>query len=164
MRPRSRAVFCTASAGIATDSSQFIVLRRGCKPIIAVGPFLVLASRCIPRASCRVAREGQRTGSAPAGGVALATTGCAEIVAPRSAQRFAGGEQEAQGLECGFARSRRSVRSERHKRDSNHRPERVEPAFKASLDRLGLKYLDLYLIHTPFAFQSAGEMLPDIAK
>jgi len=37
--------------------------------------------------------------------------------------------------------------------NSNHRPERVEPAFEASLDRLGLKYLDLYLIHTPFAFR-----------
>jgi alcohol dehydrogenase (NADP+) len=37
--------------------------------------------------------------------------------------------------------------------NSNHRPERVEPAFEASLERLGLKYLDLYLIHTPFAFQ-----------
>jgi alcohol dehydrogenase (NADP+) len=40
--------------------------------------------------------------------------------------------------------------------NSNHRPERVEPAFEASLDRLRLKYLDLYLIHTPYAFQ-AGE-------
>src|SRR5690348_14151321 len=37
--------------------------------------------------------------------------------------------------------------------NSNHRPERVEPAFEASRDRLRLKYLDLYLIHTPFAFQ-----------
>src|ERR1700756_4566278 len=37
--------------------------------------------------------------------------------------------------------------------NSNHRPDRVEPAFEASLDRLRLKYLDLYLIHTPFAFQ-----------
>ena len=37
--------------------------------------------------------------------------------------------------------------------NSNHRPERVKPAFEASLDRLGLNYLDLYLIHTPFAFQ-----------
>ena len=37
--------------------------------------------------------------------------------------------------------------------NSNHRPERVEPAFEASLERLGLGYLDLYLIHTPFAFQ-----------
>jgi len=36
--------------------------------------------------------------------------------------------------------------------NSNHRPERVEPAFEASLERLGLNYLDLYLIHTPFAF------------
>ena len=37
--------------------------------------------------------------------------------------------------------------------NTNHRPDRVEPAFEASLERLGLKYLDLYLIHTPFAFQ-----------
>jgi alcohol dehydrogenase (NADP+) len=37
--------------------------------------------------------------------------------------------------------------------NSNHRPERVEPAFNASLERLRLNYLDLYLIHTPFAFQ-----------
>lgn len=37
--------------------------------------------------------------------------------------------------------------------NTNHRPERVEPAFEASRDRLGLSYLDLYLIHTPFAFQ-----------
>src|SRR5579872_3265527 len=40
--------------------------------------------------------------------------------------------------------------------NSNHRPDRVKPAFEASLDRLGLNYLDLYLIHTPFAFQPGG--------
>src|SRR4051794_14624415 len=44
--------------------------------------------------------------------------------------------------------------------NSNHRPERVEPAFEASLDRLGLRYLDLYLIHTPFAFQPGDEQDP----
>ncbi len=44
--------------------------------------------------------------------------------------------------------------------NSNHRPERVEPAFEASLDRLGLDYLDLYLIHTPFAFQPGDEQDP----
>src|SRR5262247_792783 len=44
--------------------------------------------------------------------------------------------------------------------NSNHRPERVEPAFEASLDRLGLEYLDLYLIHTPFAFQPGDEQDP----
>jgi alcohol dehydrogenase (NADP+) len=44
--------------------------------------------------------------------------------------------------------------------NSNHRPERVERAFEASLDRLGLKYLDLYLIHTPFAFQPGDEQDP----
>jgi alcohol dehydrogenase (NADP+) len=44
--------------------------------------------------------------------------------------------------------------------NSNHRPERVEPAFEASLDRLRLDYLDLYLIHTPFAFQPGEEQDP----
>jgi aldehyde reductase len=44
--------------------------------------------------------------------------------------------------------------------NSNHRPERVEPAFEASLDRLRLNYLDLYLIHTPFAFQPGDEQDP----
>jgi aldehyde reductase len=44
--------------------------------------------------------------------------------------------------------------------NSNHRPERVEPAFEASLDRLRLRYLDLYLIHTPFAFQPGDEQDP----
>ena len=44
--------------------------------------------------------------------------------------------------------------------NSNHRPERVEPAFQASLERLGLKYLDLYLIHTPFAFQPGDDQDP----
>ncbi len=44
--------------------------------------------------------------------------------------------------------------------NTNHRPERVKPAFEASLDRLGLRYLDLYLIHTPFAFQPGDEQDP----
>jgi aldehyde reductase len=44
--------------------------------------------------------------------------------------------------------------------NSNHRPERVEPAFEAGLDRLGLRYLDLYLVHTPFAFQPGDEQDP----
>ena len=44
--------------------------------------------------------------------------------------------------------------------NSNHRPERVEPAFEASLDRLKLSYMDLYLIHTPFAFQPGDDQDP----
>jgi alcohol dehydrogenase (NADP+) len=44
--------------------------------------------------------------------------------------------------------------------NTNHRPERVEPAFEASLDRLGLEFLDLYLIHTPFAFQPGDDQDP----
>ena len=44
--------------------------------------------------------------------------------------------------------------------NSNHRPERVQPAFEASLNRLKLSYLDLYLIHTPFAFQPGDDQDP----
>jgi alcohol dehydrogenase (NADP+) len=44
--------------------------------------------------------------------------------------------------------------------NSNHRPERVEPAFDASLERLRIDYLDLYLIHTPFAFQPGDDPDP----
>jgi alcohol dehydrogenase (NADP+) len=44
--------------------------------------------------------------------------------------------------------------------NTNHRPERVELAFEGSLERLGLSYLDLYLIHTPFAFQPGDEQDP----
>jgi alcohol dehydrogenase (NADP+) len=44
--------------------------------------------------------------------------------------------------------------------NSNHRPERVEPAFEASRGRLGLDYLDLYLIHTPYAFQPGDDQDP----
>ena len=44
--------------------------------------------------------------------------------------------------------------------NTNHRPERVEPAFEASLERLRLNYLDLYLIHTPFAFQPGEDHDP----
>ncbi len=44
--------------------------------------------------------------------------------------------------------------------NSNHRPERVEPAFDASLRRLHIEYLDCYLIHTPFAFRPGDDQDP----
>jgi diketogulonate reductase-like aldo/keto reductase len=44
--------------------------------------------------------------------------------------------------------------------NSNHRPERVRPAFEASLRRLQLDHVDCYLIHTPFAFQPGDEQDP----
>jgi alcohol dehydrogenase (NADP+) len=44
--------------------------------------------------------------------------------------------------------------------NTNHRPERVEPALDGSCVRLGISYADLYLIHTPFAFQPGDNMDP----
>jgi diketogulonate reductase-like aldo/keto reductase len=44
--------------------------------------------------------------------------------------------------------------------NTNHRPDRVKPAFEASRRRLHLDYVDCYLIHTPFAFQPGDEQNP----
>jgi aldehyde reductase len=44
--------------------------------------------------------------------------------------------------------------------NTNHRPERVLPAFEVSMGRLGVTYLDLYLIHTPFAFRPGDNQDP----
>jgi diketogulonate reductase-like aldo/keto reductase len=44
--------------------------------------------------------------------------------------------------------------------NTNHRPQRVKPAFEASLKKLQLDFVDLYLIHTPFAFQPGNELDP----
>jgi diketogulonate reductase-like aldo/keto reductase len=48
--------------------------------------------------------------------------------------------------------------------NNNHRRERVKPAFEASLKKLQLDYVDLYLIHTPFAFQPGNEQDPTDAN
>src|SRR5579862_1598875 len=44
--------------------------------------------------------------------------------------------------------------------NNNHRPERVKPAFEASLKKLQLDYADLYSMHTPFAFKPGDEQDP----
>jgi len=44
--------------------------------------------------------------------------------------------------------------------NTNHRPERVEPAFEGSRNRLKLNYVDLYLSHTPFAFKPGDDQDP----
>jgi diketogulonate reductase-like aldo/keto reductase len=44
--------------------------------------------------------------------------------------------------------------------NTNHRPERVRPAFDASRRRLQLDCIDCYIIHTPFAFRPGDEQDP----
>jgi alcohol dehydrogenase (NADP+) len=79
------------------------------------------------------------------------------------AERYRNEREVGQGLQAGLAGggiAREDIFVTTKLWNSNHRPERVEPAFEGSLDRLGLKYLDLYLIHTPFAFQPGDEQDP----
>jgi len=44
--------------------------------------------------------------------------------------------------------------------NTNHRPDRVRPALDASCQRLQVDYVDLYLIHTPYAFVPGDDQDP----
>lgn len=79
------------------------------------------------------------------------------------AERYGNEREVGKALQAGLAAgriSREDIFVATKLWNTNHRPERVEPAFEASLDRLGLKCLDLYLIHTPYAFQPGDDQDP----
>jgi len=79
------------------------------------------------------------------------------------AERYGNEREVGEALQAGLAAggiAREDIFVTTKLWNSNHRPERVEPAFEACLDRLGLNYLDLYLIHTPYAFQPGDEQDP----
>ena len=79
------------------------------------------------------------------------------------AERYRNEREVGQALQAGLAAAniaREDIFVTTKLWNSNHRPERVAPAFAASLERLRLNYLDLYLIHTPFAFQPGDDQDP----
>jgi alcohol dehydrogenase (NADP+) len=79
------------------------------------------------------------------------------------AERYRNEREVGEALQAGLAAkgiAREDVFVTTKLWNTNHRPERVEPAFEASLEKLGINYLDLYLIHTPFAFQPGDEQDP----
>jgi len=79
------------------------------------------------------------------------------------AERYRNEREVGEALQAGLAAggiAREAIFVTTKLWNSNHRPERVEPAFNASLERLRLDYLDLYLIHTPFAFHPGDEQDP----
>src|SRR5579863_2707204 len=79
------------------------------------------------------------------------------------AERYGNEREVGEALEAGLAAqgiAREDIFVTTKLWNTNHRPERVEPAFDASLERLRLNYLDLYLVHTPFAFQPGEEQDP----
>jgi alcohol dehydrogenase (NADP+) len=80
-----------------------------------------------------------------------------------SAERYRNENEVGEALQAGLAAeglSREDIFVTTKLWNTNHRPERVEAAFEGSLKRLQLEYLDLYLIHTPFAFQPGDEQDP----
>jgi aldehyde reductase len=79
------------------------------------------------------------------------------------AERYGNEREVGEGLRAGYATAgiaRKDIFVTTKLWNTNHRPERVKPAFEASLERLGLDYLDLYLIHTPYAFQPGANQDP----
>ena len=79
------------------------------------------------------------------------------------AERYQNEREVGEALQAGLAASeiaRQDIFITTKLWNTNHRPERVESAFETSLDRFRLEYLDLYLIHTPFAFQPGDEQDP----
>jgi alcohol dehydrogenase (NADP+) len=79
------------------------------------------------------------------------------------AERYRNEREVGEALEAGLAAggiSREDIFVTTKVWNTNHRPERVEPAFEASLERLRINYLNLYLVHTPFAFQPGDEQDP----
>jgi alcohol dehydrogenase (NADP+) len=83
------------------------------------------------------------------------------------AERYRNEREVGEALRAGFAAGgvrREDVFMTTKVWNTNHLPERVQPAFEGSLDRLGLDYLDLYLIHTPFAFQPGENQDPRDAQ
>ena len=80
---------------------------------------------------------------------------CAE----RYRNEAAVGEAIAQAFEAGTLQ-RKDLFVTTKLWNSNHRPERVKPAFDASRQRLRIDYVDCYLAHTPFAFQPGDEQDP----
>jgi alcohol dehydrogenase (NADP+) len=79
------------------------------------------------------------------------------------AERYRNEREVGEALQTGLAAgeiARKDIFVTTKLWNTNHRPQRVEPAFEASLDRLRLSYLDLYLIHTPFAFQPGDDQDP----
>lgn len=48
--------------------------------------------------------------------------------------------------------------------NNRHKEESVVPMCKKSLENLGLEYVDLYLIHWPFAFVEGDELIPQDEK
>lgn len=79
------------------------------------------------------------------------------------AERYKNEREVGQALQAGLGAigiTRKDIFITTKLWNTNHRPDRVKPAFQSSLARLGIEDLDLYLMHTPFAFQPGDNQDP----
>jgi aldehyde reductase len=79
------------------------------------------------------------------------------------AERYRNEREVGEALQAGLAQAglaREDIFVTTKLWNTNHRPARVAPAFAGSLERLALEYLDLYLIHTPYAFAPGDDPDP----
>ena len=79
------------------------------------------------------------------------------------AERYRNEEQVGEAIRKAFQRSsltREDLFITTKVWNNNHRPERVQNAFESSRAKLQTDYIDLYLIHTPFAFQPGDNQDP----
>ena len=79
------------------------------------------------------------------------------------AERYRNEEQVGEAIQEGLKKSsltREDLYITTKLWNSNHRPERVQAAFDSSCAKLQTDYIDLYLIHTPFAFHPGDEQDP----
>lgn len=121
-----------------------IPLTHGAGAIPVLGFGTLIADRGAARQAVKVALE-----------VGFRHLDCAELYRTEDAV----GEAMKEAFEAGTVK-REDLFVTTKLWNNNHRNERVKPAFEASLRRLQIDYLDCYLIHTPFAFQSGDELNP----
>jgi alcohol dehydrogenase (NADP+) len=93
-----------------------------------------------------------------------ATTNAVQIwLARRSAERYRNEHAIGDALQAAFKAGtirREDVFVTKKLWNTNHRPERVKPAFDAGRRRLQLEYVDCCLIHTRFAFRPGDDQDP----
>lgn len=78
--------------------------------------------------------------------------------------RFRQKQQQSNKFNCVFAQNSEDLFITSKLWNTFHRPDLVRPALETTLKNLNTSYVDLYLIHWPFAYKEEGELFPKDAN